>query len=439
MRAKIERFVTTDIWRVRSQDLPKKKSYWFRPMRVLVLALRNFQEDKCPMRASALTFYSLMSLVPVVAMAFGISKGFGLEKALEKQLFEKFQGQEEIIAKVTTFANTMLETTRGGLIAGVGVLLLLWTIIRVLGHIEKSFNHIWGIKKERSFPRKVSDYLSAMIICPLLFIVSSAATVAIKTQVTFVVQKVALLGPLGPVIFTVMRVLPYAVIWVLFTFVYMFMPNTKVKFKAALFAGILAGTLFHLFQWVYLWSQIGVSKYNAIYGSFAALPLFLVWLQTSWIIVLLGAEISFASQNEQIFEFDRDVAEISYALKKLVALRVTHLLIKDFMHGSRPVSCENLSRRLEVPIRLARDILNELVESGLVSEVRGPQNGEVSYQPARDTDTYTIKSVLEKLEQRGSTDLPVARSKELEKIADCLKGFSNTLDHSPDNILLKEI
>ena len=118
------------------------------------------------MRASALTFYSLMSLVPVLAMAFGISKGFGLQNTLEAELLKRFHGQEEVIVQVTSFANSLLETTQGGLVAGVGVLLMLWTIIRVLGHIENSFNHIWAIKTERSLPRKISDYLSAMIICP---------------------------------------------------------------------------------------------------------------------------------------------------------------------------------------------------------------------------------------------------------------------------------
>lgn len=439
MTAKIRQFVTTDIWRIRSRELPLKKRYWLRPLRVMVLSWRRFREDKCALRASALTFYSLLSLVPVLAMAFGISKGFGLEKALEKQLLTTFQGQEEVIVRVTNFANSLLEATRGGVMAGVGVLLLFWTIVRVLGHIENSFNHIWKIEKQRSFIRRISDYLSAMVICPLLLIMSSAATVLIKTQVAFVVQKVSLIGTISPAIFTALRLLPYCVVWVLFTFIYMFIPNTKVTFRSGIFAGVLAGTLYQLFQWVYLWSQIGVSKYNAIYGSFAALPLFLIWLQISWLIVLFGAELSFAHQNEEAFEFESDCSNISYAFNKLLTLGVAHLLVKDFSEGNPPLSAEQIARRLEIPIRLVREIVYGLVESKVVSGVCGPENEEIAYQPARDIDLYTIKYVVDSLEGRGSDHLPVAKSEELDKLSDCLKALGELVEKSPSNVLLKEI
>ena len=439
MRERIRQYLTTDVWRIRSSELPRKKLYWFRPLRVLALSLRQFQEDKCALRASALTFYSLMSLVPVLAMAFGISKGFGLEKTLERDLLQRFQGQEEVILRVTSFANSLLETTRGGLIAGVGVLLLLWTIIRVLGQIENSFNHIWRIEKERTFPRKISDYLSAMIICPLLFIVSSTATVVIKTQVTFVVQKVSLVGAVSPVIFMALRLLPYGVIWILFTFVYMFMPNTKVSVRAGIFGGVIAGTIFHLFQWVYLWSQIGVSKYNAIYGSFAALPLFLIWLQISWLIVLFGAELSFAYQNEQTFEFDQDCSRVSHRIKKLLTLRITHLLVKDFAEERPPLSAEQIAARLEIPIRLVKQILQELVESNIVSELSWPANGRSSYQPARDIDRYTIQYIINHLERSGSCAIPVLKSEEVEILSECLEALDDLVKKSPKNMLLKEI
>ena len=439
MRDRITQFVTTDIWRIRLREVPKQKRYWLRPLRILVLSVRLFHQDRCGLRATALTFYSLMSLVPVLAMAFGVSKGFGLEKALERQLLTSFQGQEEVISRVTQFANTLLETTRGGLIAGIGVLLLFWTIVRVLGHIESSFNHIWGIRKHRSLPRKISDYLSAMVICPLLFIMSSAATVVIKTQVDFVMQKISLVEALGPAIYTGLRLLPYGVIWILFTFVYMFMPNTKVNFRSGLFGGILAGTIFHLFQWVYLWLQIGVAKYNAIYGSFAALPLFLFWLQISWMIVLFGAELSFSYQNEQTYEYEPDILQISYSLKKLLTLQVAHLLVKDFAAGNRPLTSEEIATNLEIPVRLARDIVEDLVESKVISELGSPTDGETTYQPARDIDLYTIKYVIDNLEQRGSSQLPLVESEALDRISDCLKDFGDLVERSPSNMHLNEI
>jgi len=336
MIAKKMQFIKTDIWRMRSRELPRTKYIGIALLRIIILSVQRFDKHDCLFRASALTFYSLLSIVPVLAMAFGLAKGFGFEKALERQLFETFQGQEEVVVRVMDFARSLLESTKGGVIAGAGLLLLFWTIIRVLGSIENSFNHIWGIKKGRSFSRKISDYLSAMLVCPVLFIVSSMVTVVIKSQVQLVVQKIALLGAISPVIFFTLRLLPYCVIWILFTFVYMFMPNTKIRFASAIFAGIVAGTLYQVFQLAYLSFQIGVAKYNAIYGSFAALPLFLVWLQLSWMIVLFGAELSFAHQHVETYEFEPDCSAVSYSFKRLLTLRVVHPLLKSQTHLRSP-------------------------------------------------------------------------------------------------------
>jgi membrane protein len=182
-----------------------------------------------------------------------------------------------------------------------------------------------------------------------------------------------------------------------------------------------------------------MSKYNAIYGSFAALPLFLIWLQISWLIVLFGAELSFAYQNEQAFEFDHDCTNISYNFKKLLALRITHLLVKDFAAGRHPLYSEEIAQKLGIPIRLVREIIHELVESNLVSELSSPGNGEATYQPARDIDQYTIKYVIENMEGQGTDDLPVVKSEEIEQLSDCLKGLADLVEESPKNVLLKHI
>ncbi|MCK4390369.1 MAG: YihY/virulence factor BrkB family protein [Desulfobacterales bacterium] len=439
MIEKVTEFIKTDMWRIRSRTLPWTKSIWIRPLRIITLSLRGFHEDKCLFRASALTFYSLLSIVPILAMAFALAKGFGFENALERQLFERFQGQEEVIAQVMKFARTLLENARGGVMAGAGILLLFWAIIRVLGNIEDSFNHIWEIKKPRGFARKVSDYLSAMLICPLLLIVSSAVTVAITSQVKLVVEKITLLGPISPAIFFILTLLPYCMIWVLFTFIYMFMPNGKVSFRSGMLAGIFAGTLYQIFQLVYLSFQIGVAKYNAIYGSFAALPLFLLWLQLSWMIVLFGAEVSFAHQNEESFEFEPDCSRVSYAFKRLLTLRVVHLLVKDFSQAGNSLSADQIAYRLEFPVRLLRDILHELVEAGVVSETYDSEHKKAAYQPARDIDLFTVRFVIDSLEQHGTDNIPVARSKELEKLSGCLRAFGEIIEKSPANMRLKDM
>ena len=181
----------------------------------------------------------------------------------------------------------------------------------------------------RSFSRRFTDYLSVMLICPILLIMASSVTVFINTQATLITQKIALLGAISPVIHVLLELLPYTVIWFVFTFIYIFIPNTKVNFTSGILGGVAAGTIYQVVQWAYVYFQVGVAKYNAIYGSFAALPLFLVWLQLSWRVVLLGAEVSFAHQNVDTYEFEQDCLSASYSFKKLLALLITHQLVKN--------------------------------------------------------------------------------------------------------------
>lgn len=436
---KIIDFLKTDIWRIRLKDLPNSKSFIIKNLRVLLVALRGFNEDKCQLRASALTFYSLLSIVPVVAMAFGIAKGFGFEKLLEKQMLDKFSGQEEVIAWIINFSHSVLENTKGGLVAGIGVAMLFWTVIKVLGNIERSFNDIWGIKQARSLGRKFSDYLSIMLFCPILVIISSSITVFITTQITSITQKIALLGIFSPLIFSGLKLLPYVVIWALFTFIYIFMPNTKVNIKSGILAGIAAGTIYQIVQWGYIHFQVGVAKYNAIYGSFAALPLFLVWLQLSWLIVLLGAEISFAHQNVDTYEFEQDCLKISPHFKKILTLRIVHLLTKNFQQGLTPNSASEISHTLDIPIRLVRQILYELAETGIITETKLSTYKEVAFQPGKDINVLSIQHILEVLDKKGVDNIPVAQTKELKNITQALKDFEEIIDKSAQNKLLKEI
>ncbi len=439
MIPKIINFVKTDIWRIRLKSHSRRKSFFIKQLRIILLALRGFDEDKCQLRASALTFYSLLSIVPVVAMAFGIAKGFGFETLLQTQLLERLPGQEEVITQVITFARTLLDNTKGGVVAGVGVALLFWTVIKVLGNIERSFNDIWGIKESRKLGRRLSDYLSVLLICPVLIIASSSITVFITTQIKFITAKIALLGAFSPVIVLLLKLLPYTILWVLFTFIYVFMPNAKINLKSGILAGIVAGSLYQIFQWAYIASQMGVAKYNAIYGSFAALPLFLVWLQFSWLIILLGAEISFAHQNVEMYEFEPDCLQVSYSFRRLLSLRTAHLIIKNFSEGDKPFTTDQIAHTLEIPIRLLRELLHELVECGILSEVKTQEYKETAFQPARDVGAVSIKSIEDALENKGLDSIPVAQTKELKAISDSLQKFASCIEKSPANKLLKDI
>lgn len=436
---KINHFLQHDIWRIRRTKLPRRQSFFITLLRVVILSIRGFDEDKCSLRASALTFYSLISIVPVVAMAFGIAKGFGFEKILENQLRSKFAGQEEVLNHVIVFSHSLLENTKGGLIAGIGVIVLFWAVIKVLGHIEDSLNDIWGVKEKRSLGRKFSDYLSLMLICPVMIILSSGATIFITTQITFIMQKISVLGALSPVMLPLLEMLPYCLVWGLFTFIYIFMPNTKVRFTSGLLAGIVAGTIFQVVQWGYITFQIGAAQYNAIYGSFAAVPLFLIWLQLSWLIVLYGAELAFAHQNVDTYEFEPDALQASHRFKILLSLQVTHCLIRRFVREEPPLTAGQLSQELEMPVRLLNDILFALEKSHIISSTGVEKEGETGYLPACDINKLTVQYVIDAVEQNGINALPVAHTEAWETLRGTLQTFQSELKKLPANRLLKDL
>ena len=432
-------FIRTDIWLIRLEDLPFGRSFLIRQLRTIILAIRGYDEDRCLLRASSLTFFTLLSIVPIVAVFFGIAKGFGFERLLEKQLLERFPGQEEVLNQIINFANSLLEQTRGGLIAGIGLLVLFWSVLKVLGHIEAAFNDIWEIKESRSWGRKFSDYLAIMLISPIFILMSGSLTVFIKTQLTLITQKVSFLGILSPLVHFSFELMPYVLVWILFTILYIIMPNTRVSLKAGFLGGVVAGTLYQIAQWAYISFQISTAKFNAIYGSLAALPLFLMYLQISWWIVLFGAELSFANQNVDTYEFEPDSLKVSPGYKKLLTLQIFHLLIQNFENGAPPPIDSQISKRLHMPIRLVHDILSNLVESGLVSEIKTKSEKEFAYQPACDINQLTIQSVLEALDHKGIESIPVAKTDGYQALSEALKNFSEAMEKSPANKLLKNI
>ncbi|MHB8828550.1 MAG: YihY/virulence factor BrkB family protein [Syntrophales bacterium] len=432
-------FAQKDIWRIRLTELSPGKSFLINLLRVLILSIRGFDEDKCQLRASALTFYSLISIVPVAAMAFGIAKGFGFAKMLEAQLRDKLAGHEEVFNKIVQFSDSLLENTKGGLIAGVGLIVLFWAVIKVLGQIEDAFNDIWGIKEKRPLSRKLGDYLSIMLICPVLIILASSVTVFVTTQVTLILEKITILGSFSSLIFSLLELLPFLLLSGLFTFIYLFMPNTKVRLPAGLTGGIVAGVLFQVVQRAYITLQVGTASYNAIYGSFAALPLFLGWLQISWLIVLYGAELSFAHQNVDTYEFEPDARQASHRLKTLLSLQIAHHLVQTFARIEPPPTARQISRDLELPIRLVNEILFELVSSGILSVTETERDKERAFQPARDIHDLTIQQVIEAMELRGINTMPFAHTPAFIALSKAMTSFKQAIEKLPANKPLQEL
>jgi membrane protein len=248
MFKKIHKFLTLDVWRLRRSNLPRGKSMALKGLRVVLYATKGFNEDKCSLSAAALTFLTLFSIVPLFAMAFGIAKGFGLEQRLQEQLFEQAQGQEEVFNWIISFSQRMLESTSGGLIAGIGVVILFVTVIRLLSNIEVSLNGIWGVKEHRTWVRKFSDYLAIMIVCPILLVLASSINVFIVSQVTLISESVELVGFFSKGIFFALKVLPFMVMWILFSFLYVVVPNTRVNLVAGIVGGIAGGPSISCFR-----------------------------------------------------------------------------------------------------------------------------------------------------------------------------------------------
>ena len=439
MLQKVLNFIKKDVWRISLKNMPKYKVFLLKQLRILLLAFRGYNEDKVSLRSSALTFYSMLSVVPVFAMAFGISKMVGIDKHLITYLNEQFTGQQEVLEWIIKFANSFLESTKGGLIAGIGAILLIWAVMKVFANIESSFNAIWQVRKGRNWFRKFSDYISMMIIAPILLVSSSSATVFISTMLKQLASDVAIVGMVSPILFFFVKFIPYVLIWLLLTMIFMIMPNTKVNFKSAFVAGIISGTAFVFIQWIYIHFQVGVSKYNAIYGSFAALPLFLIWLQMSWLIVLFGAEVSFAVQNVKKYEFEPDTHNLSSFSWRVLTLMVAHLLIKNFNNGEKAMTAEEISKKLEIPIRSVHDIIYNLVDSKILSEISTQHEKEKAYQPAQDINNLSISYVLNAIDHCGTDKILAIASKEKEQIIKILNDFDIAIQNSKGTMLLKDI
>ncbi|MBS0011086.1 MAG: YihY/virulence factor BrkB family protein [Bacteroidales bacterium] len=438
IRQKIK-YVTEDIWSVPLGELPRRKSFLVREIRILVLAFKGFREDKVQLRASALTFNTLLSIIPVAAIAFGIAQSFGFKERLEIEIRNALAGHEEVMSWILQVTESFLQSSSGGFMAGIGLLILLWSVMQVLNHIEKSFNHIWQIKKSRPWVRKFADYLSIMMVAPLFLVVSGSFTVYLNTKMSSISDQALVLGTLKPALIFLMNLVPYVIMWLVLTMLYMVMPNTRVKFKSAFVAGIIAGTIFQLVQLLYINSQIGVSKYSAIYGSFAAFPLFLIWMQISWLVVLMGAEISFANQNVMRYEFEYKSLNINSYQKRILTLLILNIIVKRFIAGDIPVSAADISRNIQIPVRLAREILYNLNTAGLITEINIEKPRERLYQPAMDTGRMSMAYVLSRIDKAGGEDIPVKEISEYRKFNDIISGFGKRLKDSDMNLLISEI
>jgi len=427
------------IWHTPLSEISKGRTFIFKQLKIIMLAARGFYNDKVQLRASALTFYSLLSIVPVIAIAFAIAKGFELDQNLELLISKKFHAQQEVLSWLLQNATNAINETRSGPIAGIGVAVLFWSVMSLLSRIENSFNHIWQVRVARPWSRKFTDYLAIMLIAPFFIILSSSIKVFIGTQLAEYIIKAPILDFFKPVISSLVKCMPYLISWTVLTILYIIMPNAKVKFIPALISGIVAGTILQLLQMVYLDLQLGITKLSAIYGSFAAVPLLLIFLQSSWIVILLGAELSFANQNFLHYELEAVALNVSPYQKRALMIMILHMIIRDFSEGEKPIGAETIANHLNIPVRLSRDILQDLTNVKLISVLHENEHKERLYQPALDINKMTISFVFSRLDRRGINQIVTSRTKDYNKVLAILDKFDKMISKSDSNILIKDL
>ncbi|MDR2131649.1 MAG: YihY/virulence factor BrkB family protein [Odoribacteraceae bacterium] len=342
---------------------------------VLVVSVHRFLADGCNMSASALTYYSILSFVPVLALLFAIAKGFGFRVDLERLLRSWFEENTVVLDRVMEFANRAIDNARGGVITGIGILILLWAVIRVLNSAEVAMNRVWRIGRGRGARRILTDYLSVLFIAPLLVVLGSGVNVFLTTSLE------SYLPALAPRVERLVALLPYVLVWALFLFLYMFLPAVPARFRHAFWAALVAGTLYQVVQWFYIRFQVGISSYNAIYGSLAALPLLLAWIQLSWSIVLWGAELCYIFRNRHFMYRDEARGDEPWLSMIEAAMRITRVVVERYAREGAVSSLE-LGRELEMNADKLRRVLDEMVERRLLV-VTGTGDG-ARYVPARD-------------------------------------------------------
>ncbi len=435
--ARLIRFVTYDIWRITEHEVSGLKERYINMIKTVILAVRGFKNEELQTKASALTYSTLLAIVPLLAVLVGIAKGFGFQGTVRQQLFIFFPGHELELNKAFEYVESYLAQAQGGVIIGVGLILLFYTVISLISSIEDAFNNIWQIQKSRSWSRKIMDYLGLFLLLPILMTASSGLSIFISTLKTSFLNDYVFFTP---VVEFLLNISPFVMTILAFTVLYLLLPNTKVRFLNSFLAAVFAGTAFQIFQYLYITGQIWVSKYNAIYGSFAALPLLLLWLQLSWLICLFGAELSYASQNVKKFSFERDSKNITRRYKDFLTLLIASLIVKRFAKGEKPYTADELSENYCIPIRITTEILYLLNDLNIIAETRyGEDDRIIYYQPAIDINQLSVGFLFSKIDERGSENFKIDTSDLFRKEWKTLLKTRKDMMKENASILLKDI
>ncbi len=369
---------------------------WFREaVQMINLIYRNYSDGETQILAISLTYFSMLAIFPIAALVLGITKGFGIDRLLIQKIFELVPQNEGLVITVLDIANKLLISTEGSILTGVGIVVLISSSIKVLMVLEDSFNKIWHVNKNRSITRRIVDCVAIIFLGPIFLIVIVATN-------SFVMEKISefFLGKIFVINIFIQIIGPLFYV-LLFTMIFYIIPNTNVKLKPAFVSGVITTILCYGLKTAFVFLQSSITKYNAIYGSLALIPIFLVWVQYIWVTVLLGAQISFSIQTSDEFMYNEKV-EMPIKLRKEAGILISSLIIKRFKENGNPYTCTELSKRLGMEVLFIKDILSELERMGFINEILMDQNKESGYQIGCDPETFTINSFNSKFEGRNS-------------------------------------
>lgn len=427
LSAKIKKtyaYVTDGVWS------DPKNTIGTRIIKTGNLTLNALFNSSLQNKSMSLTYQTVLSVVPAFALLVAIGRGFGLQDALQGQLYQMFPSQDRVITTALSFVDSYLNSATQGVFVGVGIVVLLWTVISLLSSIEDTFNSIWGVATSRTFYQKFTDYIAICLMIPVLMICSSGVSIFMSS----VIQSNIKLPFLTPVVNWSLELAPVFLCWLAFALSYFLIPNTKVKFKYAAIAGALAAVAFQILQMLFVNGQIYVSKYNAIYGSFAFLPLLLIWLQLSWLVLLTGCMIAYSMQNVFTFNLMGDEAAISNRGWHNVALIVMAVTVQRFHNRLKPLTKQQIAVRYYLPIRIVGRIIEKLKEAKLIYDVTLP-DGSVGISSAVESENFTVADFLKAFDNVGVTifiaDFKQVYSEMLSQIeprrSEAYKDFSDLL------------
>ncbi|WP_081965515.1 YihY/virulence factor BrkB family protein [Porphyromonas macacae] len=441
MRIRIFRwikFVSIDMWRMTDEDLNKSQGFFFNALKALIMTGKSYVNENLGREASALTYSTVLSIVPLLAVIVGIAKGFGLQEIIYRALLEYLPSHQHELEMAFQSVENYFAQIRGGLFLGLGLIILLYTVINLIAVVEETFNKIWQAQKRRTWGSKIVNYLAFMILLPLLIIVSSGLTIMMGTfNNTFFSDYIFI----QPFLNNLLNLAPYVMVIIGFTVMYMVLPFVRVRFLPALISGTLSGIAFQIFQFLYINGVMWISKYNAIYGSFAVFPLLLLWINLSWTITLFGAQLCFSIQNIDNFAFEKETKNISRRYFDFILIVMMSSIVKRFVNGGeRSLSrADKLANECCIPIKLANKAIHVLLKVGAIIQVNYGENEERYYLPALDSSKLTVGLLLTMVDKSGTEDFLVDKTVSFKSHWEAMKASRLSLENMDTNVLLSEL